>query len=713
MIKDLVNILTPAYNGEKLITRLLDSVLLQDYPYISMIVINDGSTDRTQNIVEQYIPRFTEKGFQLKLFNQPNGGQANAINNGLKHVDGEFLVWPDSDDWYASPSAISKLVEALKSYDDEVAVAYCAYNRVLEDGMKLIRTDYPCLTPNPSNIFEDAVRGGAHFWLEPGGWMIKTKFLDEFIPNREIYQSRLTGQNTQILWPYLFYKKCISVEEPLFSYLIRKNSHSRAFFKDLDVKIKQQEEIYATFIAVLHSIKGLDRKTAEKLLITRRKYLLTQKFQYLQLAGRWDEMHKCYNQIKNLYINQSVERKIKIKNIISFIPLIRDIILNRRLNKKALFLILLIISVLINIIGIFIFVSPKIMRKYYQYSFEPINCNTENAFEARLKKSTLIMLEDNVATDESVIYYHTIDDFIHHVLKRDKHSVFQYGEFGYFLHYLFQYSLYKGDEQIMNKIKDKVDKELLNAQGHLLISRNDQCSYGCILLDLYNKFGEQKYKISADKILNRLDSIDKVDGIVKYRENTHRQDVDVIGLVCPFLNMYSSQFKSKRCSEIAANMINQYARYGMDESTGLPSQAYDTNSKIKIGYANWGRGCGWFCLGISDLEKNNLDSISTKKIERLNKTLISMAPLYEQYIGQKDESKIDMSSTIFILYYLKKNHLLRFTKSSFIKTISPYISSDGYVKYNSPSIGRAYEIPNAFQKHHVSQALALYMLTLK
>lgn len=711
MIKDLVNILTPAYNGENLIIRLLDSILLQTYHKISMIVINDGSTDNTQKIVESYIPKFEQKGYQLTIHNQPNGGLSNAINNGLKFVEGEFLVWPDIDDWYSSPDSISKLVTSLKSYGDDVAIARCAYNRVTEDDMKLIRIDYPCMGNKPLNIFDDAVKGSKHFWLEPGGWMIKTKFLDEYIPNREIYQSKLTGQNTQILWPYLFHKKCISVEEPLFSYLIRKNSHSRAFFKNIEIKIKQQDEIYATFEAVLNSIKGLDKNRVDKLLINRRLSLLRQKYYYLQLAGQWNDMHKCYGQIKKICTGRSIGKKTKIKNMISYIPFIRDVLLNK---KSTLLYTILSISLLINIFGLLIFISPKVARKYYQYSFKKIEYNNVQDFERKFKKSTLSLLGDNVATDESIIYYHTIDDFMHHILKGKKlYSVFQYGEFGYYLHYLFQYALNKGDEYIMSEIKARVDDGLLNGKDFLYISRNDQCSYGCILLDLYNIYRERKYKKIADKMINRLDSIDKADGIVKYRENTHRQDVDGIGLICPFLNMYSSIFKDSISSRISAKMINQYAKYGMDDFTGLPCQAYDTNSKLKVGYANWGRGCGWFCLGLSNFNKKDLDSISLKRIERLNRTLISMAPLYGQYLGQGDESKIDMSSTIFILYYLKNNKILKYTNDYFIKKISPYISSDAYIKYNSPSISRPNEKPNAFQKHHVSQALALYILTLK
>ena len=712
MIKDLVNILTPAYNGEKFISRLLDSVLSQTYPYISMIIINDGSTDKTKEIVEQYIPKFKKKNFNLIIYDQINGGVSNAINNGLKIVDGEFLVWPDIDDWYASPNAIEKLVNALKSHDDDVAVARCAYNRINENKMNLIRVDYPCMGNEPKNIFEEAVKGSQHFWLEPGGWMIKTKFLDEFIPHREIYQSRLTGQNTQILWPYLFYKKCISVEEPLFSYLIRKNSHSRAFFSNLELKIKQQDEIYDTFKTVLKSIKGLDENKAKSLLINRKINLLKQKYHYLRLAGKWKEMHECYNQIHDLNKGHSINKKMRIKNIISYIPIIRDLLLKKK--KKTLINIFIVLSLIINIIFATMYTSPKIARKYYNYKFTPISYNSEKDFENKFRASTLTLLNDNIATDESIIYYHKIDDFIHHILKgKELYSVFEYGEFGYFLHYLFQYAATNGDEKTLKEIKRRIDYGLLKQTGDFQVVRNDQCAYGCILLDLYNKYGDNKYKKIVDKMVNRLDSIDKTDGIVKYREYVHRQDVDCIGLVCPFLNMYSQIFKDNRTNEISAKMINQYARYGMDYYTGLPSQAYDTKSKIKIGYANWGRGCGWLCLGLSNVNKNYLDSISLKRISTLDSTLISMAPLYGQYLGQENESNIDMSSTIFILYYLKTKNIINLSKKEFINVISTYVSSDGFIKYNSPSISRPKEKPNSFQNHHVGQALALLMLTMQ
>lgn len=60
-VKNLVTILTPCYNGAKVIHRLLDSVLVQDYPHIEMIVVDDGSTDNSKETIESYKSKFEEK----------------------------------------------------------------------------------------------------------------------------------------------------------------------------------------------------------------------------------------------------------------------------------------------------------------------------------------------------------------------------------------------------------------------------------------------------------------------------------------------------------------------------------------------------------------------------------------------------------------------------------------------------------------------------
>lgn len=420
MIKDLVTILTPAYNAEHLIFRLLDSVLEQTYNKISMIVINDGSTDNTAEVIKSYIPKFEARGYSLKIVYQENCGLSGTINNGLKYVDGEYLVWPDIDDWYATPDAIEKLVNALKRYGDDVGVARCAYKRVKEEDMSTIRVDYPCMGAQPKYIFYDAVLGNKNFWLEPGGYMIKVKFLDEIIPKREIYHIRLSGQNTQILWPYLFAKKCVSVEEPLFTYLIRKSSHSRGLMKTTSMKLQQKEAYYKTYDAVLHSIHGLEDKQRDELLAQLRIRTCKNCMDICFLAGDFKKFHIYHSEIhtisKKTGIPVQLGYKGNIKRVLTHIPFMSKVILLKNMSRRKILLYLILIaSIMINFFVAFILITPTLARKYYEKTYSPIAVNNADSLENVMLSATNKMLNEDDATDESIMYYKTIGEYIHHI----------------------------------------------------------------------------------------------------------------------------------------------------------------------------------------------------------------------------------------------------------------------------------------------------------
>ena len=230
MEKGLVNILTPAYNCSSLITRLLDSVLEQTYPNIEMFVVDDGSTDDTANVVKSYINKFLDRGYKLNYIYQTNQGQSYAINNGLKLLNGEYLLWPDSDDWYKYSFSIEHLVNALNNTDSSIAIARCEYERINEISLK---PDYISSYKKKYSIdwlFEDALYNRGNLFWEPGGYIIKLSYLDKYILNREIFVARDTGQNIQILLPYFYYSKCVTLHETLFCYLIRKKSHSKGMY---------------------------------------------------------------------------------------------------------------------------------------------------------------------------------------------------------------------------------------------------------------------------------------------------------------------------------------------------------------------------------------------------------------------------------------------------------------------------------------------------
>lgn len=321
MEKDLVNILTPAYNSENYISRLLDSILRQTYSKIEMFVIDDGSTDSTKEIVHEYIYKFLEKGYKLHYIYQQNSGQSYAINKGLKLLNGEFLVWPDSDDWYATTNAIKELVTALKNTDDSVGIVRCKYAHIDEITMKPIRYTKIIQKDNPGNVFNDVIYNRHHFSIEPGGYMIKLKFIDKFIPGREIYAEKDAGQNTQILYPYLFYSDCLSIDKVLFNYLIRKTSHSRNFYQGYNNKILRLDATERTYIKALQSIRQDNNPVIQNAILFSKENILHRKIALSVFYNQNKYIRELYNTIKKEYGKKHLTTNEKILYLLSYIPL--------------------------------------------------------------------------------------------------------------------------------------------------------------------------------------------------------------------------------------------------------------------------------------------------------------------------------------------------------------------------------------------------------
>lgn len=91
-----VSIIIPAYNTEDYMAQCLDSLLQQTLQEIEIIVVDDGSTDRTLTILKQYEEQNPEK---IRVFHKENGGQGSARNIALQYAQGEYLGFVDSDDW--------------------------------------------------------------------------------------------------------------------------------------------------------------------------------------------------------------------------------------------------------------------------------------------------------------------------------------------------------------------------------------------------------------------------------------------------------------------------------------------------------------------------------------------------------------------------------------------------------------------------------------
>lgn len=255
MNNPLVSIITPCYNGEKFIHRFLESVLKQTYNNIEFIFVNDGSTDKTEEIVLSYKDIFLEKGIDLIYIYQNNAGQAAAINKALKIFKGEYLTWPDSDD-ILHPNNIKNKVDFLES-NPKFGLVLCKTKMVDEmDITKQIGILQRRPNMKKDNLFYDLIIE-KNVYFAPGGYMVRSSAFIETNPNKYIYESR-AGQNWQMLLPITYKHRCGYINEYLYDYVVRSESHSRMGVtqEDLIRKTYDHEDILLTVIKEMKIREG-------------------------------------------------------------------------------------------------------------------------------------------------------------------------------------------------------------------------------------------------------------------------------------------------------------------------------------------------------------------------------------------------------------------------------------------------------------------------
>lgn len=149
----LVSVIVPIYNVEKYLARCLDSIVGQTYQNLEIILVNDGSTDTSGKICRRY----AQNDPRIRLFTQENQGLSAARNTGLDHMNGEYIVFVDSDD-YISVHFVEIMLGKLLKYD--VKIAMCDILEV-DDADDFADIDHvslqeigPCIKMSRDDIFE-------------------------------------------------------------------------------------------------------------------------------------------------------------------------------------------------------------------------------------------------------------------------------------------------------------------------------------------------------------------------------------------------------------------------------------------------------------------------------------------------------------------------------------------------------------------------------
>lgn len=313
--KGVVSIVSPCYNREKILYRFLDSILAQSYKKIQVIMIDDGSKDNTVNVLESYVDKFKEAGISYEYHLKENGGVSSAINEGLKYVKGEFLCWPDSDDWY-EPESIKKRVDFLNSHQ-EFAIVSSDANAILSDGKTIFRNSAAgnVQTKFESNQFDLLLEGNSMICCICH--MVRTEAFFVTHPDKKIYNSRY-GQNLQMLLPIYYRYKRGFIDEILAHYLIVETSLSHKN-NSFEKEKAYRDDIEKLTIATL---KNIDMPFHEK-----EKYIsschIRNTRRRLKLADKYQNILYAKEQVKELI----KFRELEVRDILIYIKVLSKNIL--------------------------------------------------------------------------------------------------------------------------------------------------------------------------------------------------------------------------------------------------------------------------------------------------------------------------------------------------------------------------------------------------
>lgn len=125
-----ISIIIPIYNVEKYLKKCLDSVINQTFQDTEIILVNDGSPDNSQIIVNEYKKKYPKK---IKFYIKENGGLSSARNYGLKYAKGEYILFIDSDD-YIDCTMVEKLYSSIEKNHSDIAM--CDFIKVYENKTK-------------------------------------------------------------------------------------------------------------------------------------------------------------------------------------------------------------------------------------------------------------------------------------------------------------------------------------------------------------------------------------------------------------------------------------------------------------------------------------------------------------------------------------------------------------------------------------------------
>ncbi|QNG58482.1 glycoside hydrolase family 88 protein [Bacillus sp. PAMC26568] len=184
-------------------------------------------------------------------------------------------------------------------------------------------------------------------------------------------------------------------------------------------------------------------------------------------------------------------------------------------------------------------------------------------------------------------------------------------------------------------------------------------SYAVMKLDF---IGSDKYKPAYDETLNLILSHVGEDGTVAYRKSMMKyRYVDTIGFICPFLIKYGIKYKNDECIKLAVKQLQIFGEFGIMNTYKLPFHVYNIENKVPLGLMGWGRGLGWYAIGLIDAwDELPMDHFLKPQLEVQIVSFAREALKYQNSNGSwtwtvtRTETRADSSATATLGWFMRK-----------------------------------------------------------
>lgn len=295
----MISVIVPVYNVELYLKECIESILTQTYTDLEIILVNDGSTDNSIKICEDY----ASKDKRIKVINKVNGGLSDARNVGLKIATGEYISFIDSDDYIINKDAYENMYKIAKENNSSLVAGNALWYYSDNDNF-VVHTE--------EQQFSNNRMTGEEFFIKS----LKTKRLiapvcfnlykrELLIENKLVFKTGIHHEDEEFTPRVLLKCKCISnYNEPFYVYRQRKGSITNG------IKNKKQGiDILNICLSFDNIVNKIDNKELKFLF---KKYLATLSIEQIYKY----RLKNISREIKNNILNNSVTFGQKVRSFL-------------------------------------------------------------------------------------------------------------------------------------------------------------------------------------------------------------------------------------------------------------------------------------------------------------------------------------------------------------------------------------------------------------